>query len=142
TASYRISGIVKLLRLSRSSGKRVPISDPTYLLSSPLRACDLGPTREAFPHLLAVVRRRQQMPPWSEVLGNGSIRRQKTLGMAGGLEPLHTTLTLTRGTVRVLTPVVQITTLPMFHTWQYLTLGRAVALQLIRDDHSWHVLQP
>ena len=60
------------------------------------------------------------MPPWSEVLGNRSIRRQKTLGMAGRFEPLHPILALPRRPMRVLTPVIEIPTLAMFHPGQYL----------------------
>src|SRR5262249_59189075 len=33
-------------------------------------------------------------------------------------------------------------TLPMFYSRQELALRRAVALELIRDDHPWHVLHP
>src|SRR5215510_2011232 len=61
--------------------------------------------------------------------------------MPWGLEPLPPILALARGAMRVLTAVVQIATLAMFHPGQDLALGRAVALQLIRDEHPWHVLQ-
>jgi hypothetical protein len=81
------------------------------------------------------------MPPRAEVLGNGSIGREKTLGMTGRLEPLHTTLTLARGAMRVFAPIVEITALTMFHPWQKLTFGGTIARELIRDDHPWHVLQ-
>ena len=67
-------------------------------------------------------------------MGDGTIRRQKALGMPGGFEPLHTILTLTRGTMGVLTPVVQIAALAVLDPGQDLPFGRAVALQLIRDD--------
>src|SRR5262245_20020886 len=43
--------------------------------------------------------------------------------------------------MRILTAVVEIATLPVFYAGQYLTLGRAITLELIRDDHPWHVLQ-
>ena len=75
------SGFVKLLRLRRSSGKRVPLPGPTHPLGGPLRTCNFGPTLESLPHLFAVLRRGQQMPSGSEVLGNGAIRGQKSLGM-------------------------------------------------------------
>src|SRR5215813_4766158 len=81
------------------------------------------------------------MPSGAEVLGNGAIRRQKTLGMPGRFEPLHAILTLPRGAMRVLTAVVQIATLAMFHPRQDLPLGRAVALQLIRDDDPRYIPQ-
>jgi hypothetical protein len=38
----------------------------------------------------------------------------------------------------VLTPIIEIATLPVFHPWQYVACGGTVALQLIRDDHAWH----
>src|SRR4029453_593935 len=81
------------------------------------------------------------MPSGSEVLGNGPIGRQKTLGMPRGFEPLHAILTLPRRPMRILTPVIQIAALAMFHPRQYLTLRRTVALQLVRNDDPRHVLQ-
>jgi hypothetical protein len=50
------SGFVKLLRLRRSSGKRVPLSAPTHPLGGPLRTCNFGPTFESIPHLFVVPR--------------------------------------------------------------------------------------
>jgi hypothetical protein len=44
--------------------------------------------------------------------------------------------------MRVLTAVVEIPTLAVFHPRQDRALRRSVTLQLIRDDHPWHVLQP
>src|SRR5215813_685869 len=81
------------------------------------------------------------MPSRAKVLGDGAIRRQKSLGMPRGLEPLHAILTLPRGTMGVLTAVVEVTTLPVFDPRQDLPFRRAVALQLVGDDHPWHVLQ-
>jgi hypothetical protein len=60
------AGFVKLLRLRFASDEQAAHSGSTCPLGSPLRACQLGPTLEAFPHLLAVIGRGQQMPPWSE----------------------------------------------------------------------------
>src|SRR5262245_46589638 len=70
-------GFVKLLRLRHSSGKWVPLPGPTHPLGGPLRPCNFGPTFESIPHLFAVLRRGQQMPSGSEVVGNGSIHGQK-----------------------------------------------------------------
>jgi hypothetical protein len=91
-------------------------------------------------HFITVRRRRQQMPSWANVLGNGSISRQEPLGMTGRFEALHATLPLTCWPMRVLTPVVERATLAMLYTWQELALRRSVALQLIRDDHPWDIL--
>lgn len=75
----------------------------------------------------------------SEVLGNGSIRRQKALGMPGGFEPLHAPFALPRRPMRALTPIIEVATLAMFHAGQDLTLGRAVALEFIRNDDAQHI---
>jgi hypothetical protein len=42
--------------------------------------------------------------------------------------------------MRVLTPVIEVATLTVFHARQYLTLRRAVAFELIRDNHPWDIL--
>ena len=61
--------------------------------------------------------------------------------MAGRFEPLHPIFALTRRPMRVLTPVIKIPTLTVFHPGQDLSLRGPVALQLIRDDHPWDVEQ-
>ena len=81
-------GIVKLLRLKPSSSTRGPLSRPLSPLCRPFRARHFSPTRESSRHLVTVRRRRQQMPTRSEVLGYGSICRQKALGMTGRLKRL------------------------------------------------------
>jgi len=81
------NGFVNLLRLRLSSDALVCHPGLTYPLGGPLRTCNLGPTLETLPHLLAVRRGRPQMQARSEVLGNEAIRRQKALGMLGGFEP-------------------------------------------------------
>jgi len=58
-----------------------------------------------------------------EVVGDRSVRRQKALGMPGRGEPLHTTLALTRGPMRVLTALMHLAALPVFHPGQ-LSLSR------------------
>src|SRR5215831_13226671 len=135
-------GFVNLLRLKLSSNARIVYPGPSYPLSSPLRARDCGPALESLPHLLPVVRRRQQMSSRSEVLGDWTIGRQEALRMPRRLQPLHAIFSLACGAMRVLTAVIEVATLPMFHPGQELALRRAVALELIRDDHPWHVLQP
>jgi hypothetical protein len=79
--SNRYCGIVNSLRLIPLWGKWVTQSGPIRLLCSPFRTRNLGPTLEAFPHLSAILRRRQQMPAQSKMLDNGSISRQKSLGV-------------------------------------------------------------
>ena len=74
-------GFVNLLRLMPSSGTRGYSTGPPCLFGGPLCARHVSPTLESLPHLVTVLRRRQQVPPGSEVLGNGSIRRQEPLGV-------------------------------------------------------------
>jgi hypothetical protein len=71
---------------------------------------------KALPHFLMVRRGRKPVAPWAEMLGNGPMRREKALSVAGGLEPLHPSLALARRLVRIFRAVVQIAMLPMFYT--------------------------
>src|SRR5215467_6555666 len=43
--------------------------------------------------------------------------------------------------MRILTAVVEVATLPVFHAGQYLALRGAVALELVRNDYTRHILQ-
>jgi hypothetical protein len=52
--SLYFQGVVNLLRLVSSQGKRVCYPGPPCLLGSPLRVRDLGPTLESIPRLLTV----------------------------------------------------------------------------------------
>jgi hypothetical protein len=81
------------------------------------------------------------MPSWSEVLGDRSIRRQKSLRMPRGFEALHTPLPLAGRPMRVLAPVIEVAALTVFDSWQYLTFGRAIAFELIRDDDPRDIRQ-
>ena len=79
------------------------------------------------------------MPTRVEVLGDRAIGREKALRMARGFEPLHVSLALARGLVGVLSAIIQISVLPMFHPRQDLALSGTVALQLVGHDHPRHV---
>ena len=61
-----------------------------------LQACYLVPDLESVRTFVAVVRRLEPMPAWAEVLTDRPKGRQKALGMTGGLETLHDSLTFTR----------------------------------------------
>ena len=117
--------LVETESVTRQTG-RVP--GPSCLLGRPFCTRHLGPTRESLPHLLTVRRRGQQMPSRAEVLGDGSIRRQKTLRMPRRFKPLHVVLALACWPMGILTPIIEIATLAMFDPRQYLPLRRAVAL--------------
>jgi hypothetical protein len=76
---------------------------------------DFPPDLESVPHLLAIHWGREPVAPRSEVLGNGTIRREKPLGVPWGLEPLHAPLPLARGLVGVFRAVVQVPVLAVLH---------------------------
>jgi hypothetical protein len=66
----------------------MPLSDTAVgrlSLALPLRgyrrACNLLPNLEALGHLLTVLGGGQPVTPWAEVLGDGTMRGKKTLGM-------------------------------------------------------------
>jgi hypothetical protein len=82
------------------------------------------------------------MPSRAEVLGDRTIRGQKTLGLPGGLEPLHPPFPLARGLVGVFGPIIQIAVLAVFDTGEHLPLCGAIALELVRNDHPWDILTP
>jgi hypothetical protein len=44
--------------------------------------------------------------------------------------------------MRVLSTIVEPFVLTMLHSWQYLAFRGPITLQLISDDHAWHILQP
>jgi hypothetical protein len=62
--------------------------------------------------------------------------------MARGFESLHPPLPLAGRPMRVLAPVIEVAALTVFHSWQDLTFGRAIAFELIRDDDPRDILQP
>jgi hypothetical protein len=78
----------------------------------------------------------------SEVLGDRSIGREEPLRMTRRFEPLHAPLTLACRLMGVLRAVVEIAVLTVFHTWEYFPLRRAIAFELVCDEHPRDVSQP
>jgi hypothetical protein len=80
------------------------------------------------------------MPAWSKVLGDRPIRGEKPLRVPRGFKPLHALFALAGGLVGMLRTVVEVPMLAVLDPRQYLPLGRAIALELIRDDHPRDIL--
>jgi len=78
---------------------------------------------------------------WVGSVGQWVHTPTENVGMTRGFEPLHETLALARRPMRVLAPVIEITTLTMLYPWEHLALGRAVALQLVYNDDAGHIPQ-
>ena len=62
----------------------------------------------------------------SEVLRNGTVRRQQTPRMARRFKPLHPPLPLSCWLMRVLRTVVQIPGLAVLHAGENVAFGRAI----------------
>ena len=103
---------------------------------------DLPPGLESVRHLLTVLGGGEAVPPRPELLGNGAIGGEKALRVPWGFKAPQAPLALGPRLMRVFCAVVQIPVLAVFHARQELALGGAVALALIRDDHSWEVPTP
>ena len=65
--------------------------------------------------------------------------REEALRMACRLEAPHDPLPLARRLVGVFRPVIEVPVLPMLHARQYFPLGRAIAFELVRDDHPRNI---
>jgi hypothetical protein len=78
--------------------------------------CHFLPALEPLDHLLSIGLGAEKVTSWADVLGDGSVRREKALGVPGGFEPLHPPLPLARGLMRMLRPIVQVAVLTVFHT--------------------------
>jgi hypothetical protein len=111
------------------------------LLGSQLCPRDLIPPLASFLHLFAVLRRGKSMTSWSEMLGDGTIRGEKALGVARRLKPLHAPFPLAGGLVGVLCAVVEVVVLAMLDPREDLALRGAVAFELVRNDHPWYIGQ-
>jgi hypothetical protein len=81
------------------------------------------------------------MPSRAEVLGDRTIGREEPLGVAWGFEALHPLLPLAGRLVGVLRAIIEIAVLAMFHPWEDLPLGGAIALEFVGNDHARDVAQ-
>src|SRR5437763_12901235 len=82
------------------------------------------------------------MPSRLEMARDGAEGRKKTLCLTCRFEFPHFLLSQSCGLVRVLSSIVQSFVLAMLHTRENLPFRRSITLQLISDDHAWHILQP
>ena len=77
-----------------------------------------------------------------EMLGNRTIGRKKARGVTWGFKPLQASLPLAGRLVGIFRAVSEVPVLAGLHTRQDLPLGRAIAFQLVGNDHPRHVGQP
>jgi hypothetical protein len=70
-----------------------------------------------------------------EVIVNPAVIGQKALCLSGGFEPLHLPFSSSCRLVRHFRPVVEVSALPMPHTWQEIALCSGITSQLVCHDH-------
>ena len=72
----------------------------------------------------------------SKVSGENAVDFEKALRMLRGLEAFHSTLSLPGRLMRVLSPVVKVSALPMSYSRQHDFLSGPMAAQFVGNDHT------
>jgi hypothetical protein len=103
---------------------------------------DFMPDLEALGHNVAIHGGREPVASRVEVLRDGTIGREESLGVTQRLEPLHAPLPLAGGLMGVFGPIVQIAVLAVLYTGQDFPFRGTIAGQFVGDDHPGYVLAP
>src|SRR5262249_22686898 len=82
-------GVVNLFVLTSSSGREVRGWHLTRPIGGHDRARDLPPDIESVGHGLAIHGGREEVAPWSEMRGDGTVRHEKALRVPWGCKLLH-----------------------------------------------------
>jgi len=98
------------------------------------RSRDCLPALESVLQLLTIGGRSKPMPARTEMLRDRTIGGEKSLGVPRRFKPLHASLALTGGLMRVLCTVIEVAVLTMLYSRHNLALGGSVALEFIGDD--------
>jgi len=78
-----VDNLIRLISFGGNSGTRVGRLRPPSTLTQPSAYRCLFPHLASYAHFLPVLGRGPTMSARSEMFGDGSISRQKTLGMTG-----------------------------------------------------------
>jgi hypothetical protein len=76
------------------------------------------------------------MPTRPEMLSDGTLDREKALGVAGRFEASQMSLSLAGGLMGVLRAIVEISMLTMYHSREELAFGSSRAREFIGDNYS------
>jgi len=98
---------------------------------------DFLPDVNSLAPLLVLLASGEERTARPEVVGDGTLGRENTRGVAGGLTPRQAPLPLARWRRGVFGTVVERARLAMFHPRPELPFGRPITAQLIGDDHRW-----
>ena len=82
-----------------------------------------------------------QVAAGMEVIINETMGGKEILSLTRRLKTLHLAFPAPCRPMRVLGSIVEIPALPMLNFWQDLTVGHAITLQFVGDDHAGFVLQ-
>jgi hypothetical protein len=77
----------------------------------------------------------------TEVAINEGVSGEEVLGLPRRFEPLHLPLSSSRWSMRVFSPIIQISALSVLDVRKQLTLGDAVAPQLVSHNHPRLIMQ-
>ena len=67
---------------------------------------------------------------------------EEVLSLRGRFEALHLPFSSSRRTMRVLSPIVQVSALPVLNVGKQVALGDAVAAQFVGHDHAARIAGP
>ncbi len=82
----------------------------------------------------------EQMAAWVEMAIDESMSGDEVLSLRWRFEALHLPFSSSRRTMRVLSPIVQVSALPVLNVGKQVALGDAVAAHFVGHDHPRHVL--
>jgi len=111
--SMSFMGVVNLFALTLSLDREVGRLPRTRPIGNHDRARDFLPDLESLGHLLAILEGGEPVASRAEVLGDGTIGGEESLGVTRCLKPLHAPLPLACRLVRILGAVVEIAMLAM-----------------------------
>jgi hypothetical protein len=97
------------------------------------------PVIEPPAHEFPVVRRRQCVPPYPELIAHRTEHRIKSPRVSHALEALHPAFSFTRRAIGILRAIIQPPALPMGNAGHRLSPRCRVASQLIGDNRTWTV---
>jgi hypothetical protein len=132
------SGIAKLTDAQARGDFQRGLWASRYLVDADL----LPPDPECPRASSAIGGRGHEVPSRPEVAVDHRVHRQESLCLTVRFELLHLSLSSSRGSMRILSPIVQIAAGPVSHIRHDRSLSNAVAAQAVRDEASWLIAKP
>ena len=102
----------------------------------------LSPDPECLDPSAPIASSGHEMAPRPEETVYHRVRREEPLRLSWRFEALHLPLSSSGGSMRILGSIVQVPAGPMPNIGQDRSLSDAIAMQAVRDEAAWLVLQP